>query len=127
MVLECLLQHGFIQAISISSRWLKKLNFLIESLNSILVKICFKHIGIELAFKINSLTRFLLSICHPDVKRPKFFRGFTSWTPTRAPPWTHCQAYSTSRSLDKSLQYSTIKINKKLNIFWLFGLTIMHM
>ena len=50
----------FIQAILMSSRWHKKLNLLIEFSNSIFINFILKHIGVELAFKINYVTRFLL-------------------------------------------------------------------
>ena len=40
---------------------------------------------------------FKLFICPPDVKRPNFFRGFTTRNLTRALPWTQCRAYNTSR------------------------------
>ena len=48
---------------------------------------------------ISSLSSFYfkLFVWHPDVKRPKIFRCFTPWTPTRALPWSCCKAYSTLR------------------------------
>ena len=49
---------------------LKNLNLLIEFSNSIFIKslLCFFY--------------FKLFICYPDVKRLRFFRGFTPWTAT---------------------------------------------
>ena len=49
---------------------LKNLNLLIEFSNSIFIKslLCFFY--------------FKLFICFPDVKRLRFFRGFTPWTAT---------------------------------------------
>ena len=52
--------HGFIQAILMLDRQHKKLNVLIELLNSIFIKCFLKHLVVELAFKINNLTKFLL-------------------------------------------------------------------
>ena len=40
---------------------------------------------------------FKLFIFPPNIKRSIFFWGFTLWTYTRAPPRTHCVAYSTLR------------------------------
>ena len=40
----------------------------------------------------------LLFICPPDVKRPKSFRRFTQWTPTKTPLWISCGAYKTLRT-----------------------------
>ena len=50
----------FIQAVWMPSRRLKKLNLIIEFLNSIIKKKFLKHIGVEVVFKINLLTKFLL-------------------------------------------------------------------
>ena len=43
-----------------SGRWLKKLNLLTEFSNSFFKNFILNHIGIELAFKINQLPKFLL-------------------------------------------------------------------
>ena len=43
-----------------SSRRLKKLNLLTELLNSIFKKKILKHICVEVVFKINLLTKFVL-------------------------------------------------------------------
>ena len=48
-----ILIQRFIQAILVSVRRHKKLNPLIEFSNSIFTNFVFKHVGIELAFKIN--------------------------------------------------------------------------
>ena len=46
-------RQGFIQAILISVRQHKKLNLLIEFSNLIFTNFILKHVGIELAFKMN--------------------------------------------------------------------------
>ena len=53
--------YRFIQAILMSVRRHKKLNRLIEFSKSIFPHSILKHVGIELAFKINKFMRFLLS------------------------------------------------------------------
>ena len=84
-----------------SVRWHKKFNLLIEFQSQSSQNFISKHIVVELTFEIDQLARFLLVfklfICPPDVKMPTFFRGFRSWTPNRAPPWTCCRAYFTLR------------------------------
>ena len=40
---------------------------------------------------------FKLFICPLDLKKPEVFRGFTPWTPTRAPPWTCYRAFNLRR------------------------------
>ena len=79
----------------------KNSNLLIEFSNSISIQLYFKAFW-HWTYVQNTLTyigsfSFKLFICPPDVKKPKFFRDFTPWTPTKAPPWTRCRAYSTLR------------------------------
>ena len=66
--------------ILMSGRRHKKLNLLIEFSNSVFIFVfILKHIGFELAFRINylrSLFYFKLFICPPDGRRPKYFRSF---------------------------------------------------
>ena len=52
---------------------------------------------------------FKLFICRPNVKRPKSFRGLTPWTPTKAPLWIPCGAYSTLRTSSAFYNYSKIQ------------------
>ena len=92
------IQQGFIQAILMYGRGLK--NSILKTHRvfkfSLQKKIFLKHIDVELAF-INLLGffNFKLFVCPPDVKRPRFLRGFTPWTPTSSAPCIHCRAYNT--------------------------------
>ena len=90
--------QGFIQAILMYGRRHKKLNLLIEFSNSIFIKFCFKAYKNMLTSNVHSnkiillgFLYFQLFICPPDVKKPKFLRGFATWTSTRAPPSTRCR------------------------------------
>ena len=70
----------FMQAVLRSVRRHKKSNLLTEFSNLIFTNFILKHVGIELTFKYINLQGFFyvkLSICPPDVKRPKCFRDFT--------------------------------------------------
>ena len=73
----CNIYHGFIWAVLMSGRQHKKLNLLIVFSNSIFIKFDVKAywrwtcIQNKLAYKVSFY--FMLFICHPDVKRLKFF------------------------------------------------------
>ena len=70
-----------------SVRWLKKLNLL----NILALKFCSKYICLLAFFYLK------LFICPSDVKRPKSFMSFTTWTPIKVLLWMRCGACSTLR------------------------------
>ena len=55
------------------------------------LKFCSKYICLLGFFYLK------LFICPSDVKRPKFSRNFTLWTPFKASLWIHCRACSILR------------------------------
>ena len=90
---------GFIQAILMPIRRSKKLNLLLAFSNLISTILFQSIMALNLHSKQINLGFFYfkLFICPPDVKRPKSFRYFTPWIPSRTPPWTRWGVYSTSR------------------------------
>ena len=65
---------------------------------------------------MQSFFDFKLFICPPDVKKTKFLRGLPRWTPTRAPPWTRCGAYSTSRTTPTFYKIQKLSLCSKTDI-----------
>ena len=68
--------QNFIQAILMSGRWCKKLNLLSGFSSSIFIIFFKKHIGFELAVKINQLTSFLLFLAISLFSRCKKVKTF---------------------------------------------------
>ena len=108
--------QGFIQASLMSGTWHWKFNLWIEFLNSVLIKFYVLSIfGLNWHSKLISLLGFFyfkLFIYNPDVKRPIFFflgGGLYPSSTTRAPSWTCCWTYSTSRP--PSPLYNIWKLN----------------
>ena len=93
--------QGFIQTILMSCWQHKKFHLLIQFWNSIFIKFCFKAYKNRLTWSLHSkqirISKLYFFYFKPFVKDVKFFRGFAPWTPTRAPPWTHCEACNASR------------------------------
>ena len=102
--------QGFIQAVLMPGRLHKQLNLLIEFSNSILINLFENHIGIELSFKINSLTMFLpfWAICLSSrCKKAKIFQGLYLLNPYQGPamnPFWSLQCFETSH-----LQFTTFE------------------
>ena len=88
--------------------------------NSILIKFYFKtfwhwtYVQNTLAYYCSFY--FKLFICPPDVKGQKFSRGFTPWTPNKAPLWTFCRAYSTLRPLPEFCNIQKLNLSSNTGI-----------
>ena len=55
---------------------------------------------------------FQLFVCPPDVKRTIFFRGFSLWTPTKAPPLNCCGALI----IFHESEHSKLNLSSKMDI-----------
>ena len=76
-------KQGFIQAILMSVRLHKNLDFLMEFSNSVFVKFYFKQFGVEITFKIHWLTRFHLDFFYLSFRCRKatIFQGLHTVNP----------------------------------------------